>query len=798
MGVAVATTLLVILLGAWGVRRSPRRGRRWLVSSLRAGAALAALVLFLQPAIQLENVTRLPNKVAVLVDDSESMGLAEQPGGATRAARAAKLIASSGPLFNQWRKEHRLDFYTFGSTLTPSVEDALGLPAGAPAIADATRLREALSSLRGRYEGRDLGGVVVISDGIDNGRFGEALSPAGELDGEAKDFLHTLDAPVHTVWTGSAGLRDVAIARVLADDFAFARNAVKVEAIIRVIGAERAGWAGQRIPVTLRRDGQLVKTTEIVIDPDHPDQKVNFEFTPDRVGKYLYEVATPVLDGEAITTNNARTFLLKVIRDKIRVLQVAGRPSWDERFLRGLLKHDPNIDLISFFILRTPTDVEAVSPEEMSLIPFPTEELFLEQLRSFDVVFLQNFNYAPYGIGVYLEEIKKYVEEGGGLAMLGGDLSFSSGGYARTAVADVLPVELLDDGGGFFSSSPAPSTPLGRGPDPLVSLDPFKMQITAAGAGHPITALKLEARENAVRWDALPSLEGCNVVARARPGATVLGVHPFLKGSDGKPLPILAVSDVGKGRSLTFASDSSWRWGFGAAGLAGARNGEGVGASGARGEHDGEMGGRAYQRFWENAIRWLIRDPELRFLRVETDQAEYGRGEKVRITVRALSPDYRPAGHLEVALTVSHVGGGNGALSAKTLRTDENGEADLELDPPPPGGYRVAARAVAGKTTTSAMAAAMQDDEVFLVRGGGREMEDAEARPDLLRAIADATGGRFRGPGDTLSALTFHEPEVVRVNRHRDVELWSSWISLLVAAALLSADWTLRRRWGLA
>ncbi len=772
VGLGVAAAVAIIALGALGARREKRPARRWTVIGLRAGATVAALVLFLQPAVQLENVTRLPNRVAVLVDASESMGLAEQPGEPTRAQRAARIVASSAPAFDSWRKDHRLDFYTFGSTLTPSAQEALSLPAGAPSNADATRIREALSALRSRYQGRDLAGVVVISDGVDNGRLGEALAN-GELDNEARDFLRALDTPVHTVWTGKAGLRDLAIARVLADDFAFARNAVKVEAVVRAVGAGPAGWAGRRVPVTLKRDGQPVKTVDVTIDPEHPDQKIVFEFTPDRVGKYLYEISAPVLDGEAIPGNNARTFMLKVIRDKIRVLQVAGRPSWDERFLRGLLKHDPNIDLISFFILRTPTDVEAVSPDEMSLIPFPTEELFREQLRSFDVVFLQNFNFEPYGIGVYLDEIKAYVEEGGGLAMLGGDLSFSSGGYARTAVADVLPVELLDDNG------------LG---ETNVNLDPFPLQITPAGTSHPITSLRLEARENAARWAALPPLEGCNLVGRPRPGATVLGVHPYLKGPDGKPLAVLTVGEAGKGRSLALAADSSWRWGFGAAG----------------GDDDDGERGRAYQRFWENAIRWLIRDPELRFLRVETDQPEYPRGEKVRITVRARTPDYRPARDVEIALAVARVGGGAvPGLSGThlTLRTDENGEADTELPPLPPGGYRVTARANQGRGDApngSALQAAMQDDEVFLVRGGGRELEDAEARDDLLRSVADATGGSFIGPHGSLAGLSFHEPEVVRVDRHRDVELWSTWLSLLAAALLLSADWTLRRRWGMA
>ena len=97
--------------------------------------------------------------------------------------------------------------------------------------------------------------------------------------------------------------------------------------------------------------------------------------------------------------NNSRAFVMRVTRDKIRVLQVAGQPSWDVRALRGFFKSDPNVDLISFFILRTHDDIQPVPTDEMSLIPFPTEELFEQQLRSFDVIILQNFEYGRYGIG---------------------------------------------------------------------------------------------------------------------------------------------------------------------------------------------------------------------------------------------------------------------------------------------------------------------------------------------------------------------------------------------------------------
>ncbi len=141
-----------------------------------------------------------------------------------------------------------------------------------------------------------------------------------------------------------------------------------------------------------------------------------------------------------------------MIRDRVRVLHLSGRPSWDERFLRSMLRRDPNVDLVSFFILRTETDEQPWNHNDLSLIPFPTFEIFEEQLRSFDLVIFQNFNYAPYGVEPFLPNVRDYVEGGGALAMVGGDLSFASGGYGATALRDVLPVEL----------PPAPPTLDGR------------------------------------------------------------------------------------------------------------------------------------------------------------------------------------------------------------------------------------------------------------------------------------------------------------------------------------------------
>ena len=251
----------------------------------------------------------------------------------------------------------------------------------------------------------------------------------------------------------------------------------------------------------------------------------------------------------------------------------------------------------------------------MSLIPFPYKEIFDEQLKSFDLLIFDNFNFKPYWVEPYLPGVRAYIEAGGALAMVGGDLSFASGLYGESALHDVLPVDLAGiprDGAAAFTT------------------DTFRPRLTAEGRTHPVTSLSLDEKTNESRWAALPPLVGINRVAGLRPGAHALLVHPSQKSGDGKPAPVLATADVGKGRTLALLTDSAWNWGF-------------------RGRRPGDDG-RAFQRFWESAIRWLVRDPALTPLRIDLDKAEYRRGQTVSPRVRTLRADYTPAASVDVAL----------------------------------------------------------------------------------------------------------------------------------------------------
>jgi len=729
---------------AWRASRGASTWRRATLIGLRGAAAVGAMVVLLEPAVELRQVAREPNRIAVLIDDSKSMSLAESPQGPTRIERVRRLIRDSQATLTTWEREHKIDYYTFSDTVNATSPAAL---ANDLAQGKATLIRKALEHVRSHYEGRDLAGVVLISDGAATGSFDEDSG-----DGAVRDFLRSLDTRVHTVWAARNGLRDVAVAKVMADEFAFVRTVVRIDAVLRT-----TGLPARKVPVTLSTDGQPLRQKMVDLPAGDHEVTVSFEVTPPRVGRYVYEVSVPVAPGEAVTTNNTRSFVVRVIRDKIRVLQVAGAPSWDVRALRQMLKSNPNVDLISFFILRTQDDVSLVPNDEMSLIPFPTRELFEQQLPSFDVIVLQNFEYLPYGIGDYLENIRSYVEGGGGLAMLGGPQSFTSGGYFGTPVAAALPVDLF----GPFDSGP------------ILDTQKFQPQLTPAGELHPVTSLRYSAADNVAAWKALPNLEGVNLIAGAKSDATVLATHPRLKTKSGKPMPVIVAGDYGKGRSIVFTTDTLWRFGF----VAAARPGD---------------NGRQYTKLWENTIRWLIQDPDLRNLHVDSDAVEYVPGAQIKIAVRLLGRDYQPLPNGVVSLVVKRGADPNTAekVSETKVTVGEDGTATYELGALTPGVYRVLGSAtIAGRQVDAS--------DIFLVREGGTELDRPVGDRDTLQAIADATGGSALGPIDELpSHLKLDPPRIVRVDRRTDIELWSRPGLLILIVGLLGLEWLLRQRSG--
>lgn len=749
----VAVIAVAVVALAWHNVRSLAAGRRRLLVALRGAGVLCLLGLFLQPGVRLEHVTRVRNHVAVLVDASRSMALPGE-GDGSRLQAVKQFFARHADVLERWREDHQIDVFSVADRARPlgGVEDIQGLdPHG-----DATHLLAALEDLTARFRPEDLAAVLVVSDGADNGALGQAVQGDGDVPPVVKDAAERLGAPVHTFFTGpERAPRDIAIENVAYDDFAFVRNVVGIEADIAVTGYEDIA-----IPVVLRRGDTVLGTRVLQAREGEGRYHFEFEFVPDKTGKAVFTLEVGAGPDEEITVNNRRQFVIRIIRDKIRVLQVVGRPSWDERFLRKLLKKNPNVDLISFFILRTGTNIMIAGRDELSLIPFPTQELFEEQLGSFDLVIFQNFTYRGYHMERYLPLIRDFVANGGGFVMIGGDQSFASGGYDGTAIEEFLPVEL-----------PSPS----GGASALVDFDRFRPKLATAGERHPITALSLVPEDNAALWAALPELTGVNRVISVRPGAQVLLEHPTLKAGD-RPAPVAVASQYRDGRVLAVMTDTTWHWDFLAAGEGGDN--------------------RHYYKFWGNAIRWLIKDPDLEPVRVEADRDRYPLGAEATIISRVVGRDYQPAVDVPVRIRVERSWVDEGGQHRREVvleedgRTNEVGELTTRLEPEQEGAWFV--------TATAALPGGQAgDDDVFIVAADPLEMRDTRARADTLRALAKAGGGRARTLDDGLDDLERTEPRVLKVNRRRDVPLWANAWWLLVALLLPSTEWFLRRRWGL-
>lgn len=739
LALASVAAAVTVWLAHRGLRAEPRRGRRAALLALRAASALLAFFLLLEPGKELLQTARVRNRFAVLVDASRSMGFPLEAGGPSRAAAAGRLLEDARPALARLSGRVDVEWHAFGADVAPI--DPAGIAAGLPAREGKTDLLGALKAVASGAGGstRKLAGALVVSDGADNAALSDGLGP------ETRAQLRSLGVPVNAVAVGREPPRDLAIERLAVDDFAFVRSTVAVEATLRA-----RGLGDGEVRVVLRREGAVVASATVKLQRGRDRYAVPLSFAPDATGTFVFTVAADPVPGEAIPENNARSFVLRVIRDRVRVLLVAGRPSWDVRFLRGLLKQDPNVDLVSFYILRSNAD-DPGPQHELSLIPFPVQEIFGEQLRTFDAVLFVNFAYAPYrGLEIerFLPNVRDYVRNGGGLAMVGGEQSFGDGRYGETPLAEILPVTPLD------------GTRMAEGE--------FRPRLTLEGRRHPVTSLAPGDAANEAAWGSLPPVTGVNLTRALPPGA---GASVLLEAAGvpaaGPSAPVVAVREVGAGRSMAVASDASWLWGFAAA--------------------EGGQGNRAYLRFWSSALRWLVRDPGLAPVQVEPDSPAVEPGAPVGVAISVRGPDWGPAAGKKV--TAQLVGEEGRPVARAEAVADPDGIARLELVPPGPGAYKIVAQGegATGDPATAAVA----------VRGAGPEDADTAPRPDLLSALAEATGGAYAAlPGGGLPDLALSDPEIVEIGRRKAIPVWDRWWVLGALALSLGLEWVLRRRWG--
>jgi uncharacterized membrane protein len=721
-GAAGACAAAAAAAACWlHARRSP--ASRALLALRALGAAALALAV-LRPIVSVVDSRLTKPRLLILLDAGASMR--GRSGGGTRFAEAV-----------DWLSRARGEIEKRADAVVVLVSDRArplgGLARLGETAPDSSGFSpaDALADL-GATQGAAPARVWLVSDG-------------GAEGGDAGRALAGLGAPLDALGVGPARRdRGAAFTDIKTPDFAFLHGSFAVEAAI-----EASDLAGRSVVVTLSRaddaapDGwrETARSTR-AIGVDLETFTSSFTATADRLGAERWRLSAN--SGDRV---REREFRIEVVRQKYRIMYLAGRPSSEYAFLRDFLKTDPNRELVSFVILRNPENPSPAADRDLSLIPFPVDDIFLKALPQFDMFILENFSAARFRLlPAHLEALKRFVAAGGALLVKGGENAFAAGGYKGSPLEDVLPVALSS-----------------RSPDFVPGL--FAPQ--PVSYAHPLVALFDTPEESRKAWSALPPLDGWGRFASLRAGGQVVASQPNETADDGGPLPVIAVRSYGRGKVMLVSTDSTWRWKLGAAA--------------------DPLASGAYERFWTRAVQYLTGSLDLSKVKFAPLPDRVAPREPFSASLRVFDADFSPAKSAETRVTVLWTPPGGPAREVPARET-EPGVYEVELTGLAPGAHHLRATArVRGRAWG-------EDAESFV----WEPATDAPMDRAWLTRAAAAGGGDFfdlsrADARDLLAKLPPPRPESEVVRRLRP---FSSVPWLAFTAVLFLLEWALRRKKG--
>ena len=471
--------------------------------------ALGLLVLALaNPSITREDRDPIPSVAAVIVDKSPSQNFGD---------RRAQTEAARQTLVERLKR-------------IPGLEVRVAEAGAADGETDGTRLFSALSATLSDVPPDRIAGAILITDG----RVHDVPADAAVLG---------FAAPVHALITGHSDEIDRRVVLTQTPRFGIVNQSQTLGFRVE----DQGGKAGTA-QVTVRRDGEVLEQRVVSVGTN-----VRVTVPIPHAGANIVEVEAAPLEGELTPVNNRAVISIDGVRDKLRVLLVSGEPHAGERTWRNLLKSDASVDLVHFTILRPPEKQDGTPINELSLIAFPTRELFQQKISEFQLIIFDR--YARQGLlpMVYFDNIEKYVRDGGAVLIAAGPDYASPTSLWRTPLDAILPAEPSGD----------------------ITEQPFRATLTDAGKRHPVTRGLEGSDSDPPRWSQWFRL----VDIKRTDGTSVM------QGPDGKPLLVLA--HEGEGRVALMLSDQIWLW--------------------AR----GYQGGGPHLDLLRRLSHWLMKQPEL-------------------------------------------------------------------------------------------------------------------------------------------------------------------------------------------
>ena len=533
------------LLIRWRLPRATpelRSWRGWLIWGLQSALVALVLLLLWQPAMMVSELNSQQNIIAVVVDDSRSMGIADSDG---KTREAAALAALSDTVLAGLQKRFQTRVYRLGRELT-RVDGAEGIRP----VEAATHIGDGLKQLATETADVPLGAIVLLSDGSQNtaGTGGSGIS----LD--ALQALRNRRLPVHTVGFGKEQpAHDVEI-----EDVSVAASATAKARIAATISLTQHGYAGQKAKLTVSDREKSLAEREITLLTDGRVQTEALFFPTGAGGAKSLTFRVEPLPGEENLANNTVTRPILVSDAKRRILYVEGEPRWEYKFIRRAEENDPTVQLVS--MLRTSENKiyrQGIRDPSELADGFPARP---EDLFSYAGVIIGSVD-ADYFTALQQELLREYVDHrGGGILFLGGRYSLSDGGWGASSLNDLLPTFLPTGNHNFHRNAAT-------------------VELTPEGVDSPITQILDDPEKNAQRWKKLTYLADYEDAGAPKPGATVLADL----NAGRRKLPLLITESYGHGRTAIMATGGTWRWQMSEA-----------------------LGDPSHNLFWQQLLRWLI------------------------------------------------------------------------------------------------------------------------------------------------------------------------------------------------
>ncbi len=605
-----------------------RSWRAWVIWSLQTLLATLVLILLWQPAITVAELKPQQNIIAVLVDDSRSMGISED--GSTRQVQAVKALENG--VLASLNRSFQTRLYRVDDV--PARIDSLkDLQPGAPS----TRLGDSLKQLSEETSDLPIGAVVLLSDGDDN---------AGGMSADAISALRARHIPVHTVGFG----RERAGHDVELDDAVVAPRALAGSRIAVKIAFHQRGYAGAKVNLTVHdvsaSQGKLLAARTISLGADGNLQTETLMFDIGGAGAKTLQIAAAPLQGEENTSNNTLTRLVNVGSEPRRILYIEGEPRWEYKFIRQAEEDDRMVQIVSMD--RTSENKllrQGISDPKELADGFPSRP---EDLFAYQGLIIGSVE-AGYFTPGQQEIIREFVDRrGGGLLLLGGQFALADGGWNASNLTDLLPTVLPTQAGTFH-----------READPRNGTTHTTAELAHAGVESTITRLVDDPTANAAKWKKLPYLMDYEDPGTPKPGATVLAnmITP-----EGKPLPLLITENFGRGRTAIMATGGSWRW-----------------------QMSLPLGDTAHDLFWQQLLRWVVSDTPGHVAASVPAQMLLD-NPAVNLTADVRDPQYNPAPDAKVE---AHILGPSGvsALVEMTPVPDNPGQFQASWSAPKTGAY---------------------------------------------------------------------------------------------------------------